>query len=360
MSWLRPLKPIAVVAVLGCIAYVVYIFTTSVPPVAPPGATPMVEIPDIDKMANGVPTEFPTTDAPADATPGGAAPAWTPGPANSASTDGSPSFGDPISPILPPQGGPTVDPPDPTAGSTAPVSTSGDFAPPVGDFTANTPLTDNAAPEAAIFSAGIAQAEQLLSQNQLARALQHLSAMRSSSTQLTPAQRTKLNALLDQVAGTVIYSREHRLLKAHIVALNESLDTIATQYNVPAGLLAKINGIGDPNSLKPGDELKVVQGPFHAVVDLAAGELTLMLDGQYAGRFPVAIAGGVQEIAGNYVVRDKPGFHNLQLVPQAVGAPGVGNVVIGANDPRVALRLRPKDAEDVSSILSTGSNVVIR
>ena len=365
MSWLRPLKPIAVVAVLGCVAWVVYVLTTSTPPEAPPGATAMEEMPDIEDMTGDVPQmELPPMDVSTDATPGGAAPAWTPGPANDTATQGLPGIGDPsiggpITPELPSQDVPSVDLPDPTSGSAAPVSASDNFAPPAGNFTANPPAISDATPEAAAFSAGIAQAEQLLSQDQLTRALRHLSAMHST-TQLTPAERAQLNELLDQVAGTVIYSREHRLEKAHIVSLNETLDTIATQYNVPAGLLAKINGITDPTLLSPGTELKVVQGPFHAVVDLAAGELTLMLADQYAGRFAVTAGPAAQATAGTYEVKDRTSIHSLQLTPLAAGAPGAANLVIGANAPNVALRMSPKDAEDVSSILSNGSNVVIR
>jgi LysM repeat protein len=354
---------------------------TAVPPVAPEGATALEEIPDIDQMTDGVPLELPPMDVASDAAPGGAAPAWTPPAAGSASNapSGLPSFDTPLSPEIPGVGAPGAEHAIPPIESAAPVSTEG-FAPPA-DFTSSpdfAPPADAAASfdpapsagpgataalaesaGAAAFAAAMDQAKQLLDQNQLAQALAHLSAMHKS-TQLTPAERAQLNELLDQVAGTVIYSREHRLLGAHIVAANESLESIAAHYQVPAGLLAKINGIADPNMLKPGDELKVVEGPFHAVVDLEEQELTLMLDDNYAGRFPISAAPGATAAEGSYVVEDKPGFHNLQLTPQAAGAPGVGTVLIGANDPRVALKLSPRDAEDVSSILSTGSQVVIR
>ena len=78
MSWLSPLKPLVVVAALGGVAYVVYIFTTSVPPEPPTGATALEDIPTVDEMTTGVPTELPGSDIASDATPGGEAPAWTP------------------------------------------------------------------------------------------------------------------------------------------------------------------------------------------------------------------------------------------------------------------------------------------
>ena len=74
-----------------------------------------------------------------------------------------------------------------------------------------------------------------------------------------------------------------------MVRRNESLDEIAERYNVPLELLQKINGIDNPEVLVPGTELKVVTGPFRANMDLPGQELTLFLNGLYAGRFPITI-----------------------------------------------------------------------
>ena len=84
----------------------------------------------------------------------------------------------------------------------------------------------------------------------------------------SPADTQKVETLLGQLAGTVIYSTEHQLEPARVVKPGETLETIAKEYNVPWQLLAKINGIPAPDQLRPGQELKVVRGPFSAVVDL--------------------------------------------------------------------------------------------
>ena len=60
-------------------------------------------------------------------------------------------------------------------------------------------------------------------------------------------------------------------------------------YDVSPALLAKINGIRDPQQLQPGMELKVFHGPFDAVIDLNRYELTLFLKDRYAGRFTIGI-----------------------------------------------------------------------
>ncbi len=111
--------------------------------------------------------------------------------------------------------------------------------------------------------------------------------------------------LLDPLAGRVIYSREHLVAPPYMVRRNETLADIAQQYNVPMELLQKINGIETPNVLVPGTELKVVTGPFRAEVNLPAQELTLFLNGLYAGRFPITIGRDPAPVVGDFKVREK-------------------------------------------------------
>ena len=54
------------------------------------------------------------------------------------------------------------------------------------------------------------------------------------------------------MAAKVIYSREHLLENAYLVQAGDTLDSIADRYGVPALLLARINGIRDPQNLSPG------------------------------------------------------------------------------------------------------------
>jgi hypothetical protein len=101
--------------------------------------------------------------------------------------------------------------------------------------------------------------------------------------------REHLIGWLDRLAGEVIYSNLHTLAAGHQIQAGESLATIATRYQMPARLLARINqypdAISDETPLQPGVELKVVPGPFTAEADMAAGQLTLYAGGLYAGRF---------------------------------------------------------------------------
>ena len=183
-----------------------------------------------------------------------------------------------------------------------------------------------------------------------------------------------MEQVLDQLAGTVIYSPEHLLEQPYRVRANETLQQVAQQYNVPVGFLAKINGIDPKAPLRPGQELKVVRGPFDAAVDLNRRELTLMLAGQrYAGRFPIAVGPQLGQNEGTFMVTDKtdisafPADQNRSLGTRWIGL-GKNLGIHGAGAPATAgqdvnqgwISLGQRDVEDLYDILSIGSKVVIR
>jgi LysM repeat protein len=96
-----------------------------------------------------------------------------------------------------------------------------------------------------------------LENGQLASALRQMTEW-YGNPQLSPAEQQELSQLLDQVAGTVVYSTQNLLENPYEVQPGERLEAISEKYQVPWQLLAKINGIDDPASLQPGERLKVV------------------------------------------------------------------------------------------------------
>jgi LysM repeat protein len=141
------------------------------------------------------------------------------------------------------------------------------------------------------FSAAWTAIQPSLNAGQLAAALKELSAWHDHPS-LNAQEREMVDRLLGQLAGTVIYSREHRLAAPYQVQPGDRLEDIAAKWKITPELLAKINGL-DPAAtvLPPGQELKVVPGPFSAVLDVGGDRLTVLLDGCYAGSFPVADVG---------------------------------------------------------------------
>lgn len=230
------------------------------------------------------------------------------------------------------------------------------------------------------FRAMMDSVQRRLDQGQLAEVLLELSPLYGSAD-LTPDESRQLTELLDQLAGTVIYSRQHLLEPPYVVKRGDTLEQIAAAYEVPWQLLAKINGIRPSSSLVPGRELKVVRGPFEAVVRLDHFELVLYVGGRYAGRFPIGIGRDQPRLEGTYTVREKlpgkayrgpegeflPGDPRNPLGRLWIGLDGpVG--IHGTNDPQNLRRVVPvgniclgeRDIEDLYDILSCGSRVTIR
>lgn len=197
---------------------------------------------------------------------------------------------------------------------------------------------------------------------------------------LTPEEDAQLTDLLDQVAGTVIYSRQHLLERPYLVQPGDTLQSIAERFFVTPELLAKINGLSRPEELLAGSTLKVVRGPFEAVIHLQRRELVLMLQGRYAGRFRIGLGTDARQCEGVYQVREKtvapryfsdggvyePGDPRNPLGPKWIGLEGrLG--IHAASDPGMfdnpqapgAIFVSPKDIEDLFDILTIGSKVTI-
>jgi LysM repeat protein len=304
------------------------------------------------------------------------------------------------------------------AGTAAVINELASGNAPAADITANTASTDSAAPapyvttpvdtaappsfpvtesitptesleadkqttagQASLFSATRVAVQSALDRGELSQALLLLSDWYGDPS-LAPAEATEVQELLSQLAGSVIYSTEHRLEPPHMVQAGEKLEDIAQKHNVPWQLLAKINGISDPSQLQPGQQLKVVRGPFSARIDLSDRKLVLMLDRRYAGQFPLDIEPTTSVEEGYWSVNQKlltPG--SVGMVNPSVGAAseehsilltsagGNGQVTIlrgpggnaaGSGPAERVIKLRGSDVNDVYDILSVGSQVIIR
>jgi LysM repeat protein len=245
------------------------------------------------------------------------------------------------------------------------------------------PLTPSSTSAEASFADSWPAIQAALDRRDLKLAHQLLSKWHGSDA-LTPSDAERVQTLLSQLAGTVIYSTEHQLESPRVVKAGETLETIAKEYNVPWQLLAKINGIPAPDKIQPGQQLKVVRGPFAATVDLRRNEVALSVDNRYAGRFPIAVPLGANVTDGEWVVDQKlagpPSTANPNtiattpipadrtIILRNVNAPAGAPTLLIASGPAPAatpagppsLRVSPQDAEELSDILSIGSRVTVR
>ncbi|MEX0586044.1 MAG: LysM peptidoglycan-binding domain-containing protein [Pirellulales bacterium] len=252
----------------------------------------------------------------------------------------------------------------------------------------DTSIPDATAPVEPTFTAAWPEIQTALDRGELARAHQLLSKWYGDDS-LSPAEAERLELLLGQLAGTVVYSTENQLEPAYIVKPGDTLGSIAQQCNVPWQLLAKINGITSVDAVQPGQSLKVLRGPFSAVVDLRRSQLTLMLDGRYAGKFPIVVPTGAVVDEGQWLVDQKlnspsSGVTQTAYAPAQVSvecaivlrgedastgkpaAAGPTLTIAGGSSPTgpaantPAIRVSPQDAAELSDILSIGSRVVVQ
>lgn len=242
--------------------------------------------------------------------------------------------------------------------------------------------TPAAQAQSSLFSATRLAVQAALDRGELSQALLLLSDWYGDPS-LTSSEVAEVDSLLSQLAGSVIYSTEPRLEPPYMVQPGERLETIAKEYEIPWQLLAKINGITSADQVQPGQKIKVLRGPFSAVIDISKKTMTLMLDRRYAGKFTLDIDPTVTVEEGHWEVKQKLLTPANASLPGAVPSTtseerslmlsstngGTGQVAVlrgtSSTNPLTEpagriLRMKPADAEDVFDILSLGSKVVIR
>jgi len=370
---LEALKPMLVLGLLGTILYGAYTIIqrgpgSGGPAWQPPGSTVAASAP-----------EAPTFQAPNVEVP--RAPATPPAPAVTA-VPPPPPFSPPAAPAA--ETAPDQPPTYLAAQAASPPVTIP--APAQPDPLPAAPLS--AAPTAggpaaaAAFASDWAEAHDKLAAGRYAEALALLSVW-YDDTSLGVEESQRLEDLLSQLAGTVIYSQQDLLLPPRVVTAGETLQSIAAPLGVPWQLLAKINGIDDPAKLVPGEQLKVLRGPIDAVVSVARGRLSLQVGGNYAGSFPVVVGRQVQDrIGASLAVVDvrRGGAGGAGMAGPAaqvayLAASSGKSIVLGdglsieaVDDPAqiadrapsTSLIVAAGDLDEIIDILGPGSHVLVR
>lgn len=229
-------------------------------------------------------------------------------------------------------------------------------------------------------------AQQKLQSGQLVSAHLTLSLLYHDDS-LSSIDRDRMITLLDQLAGTVIYSRQHLLDRPYQVQPTDTWESLGRQFQVPPLFLCRVNGLPETSPPPVGQPLKVVNGPFRAEVSISRRELTLFLGRYYAGRFNIGIG---RDLAAHLVTLEiteksgpRPYIDRRTGQTLAAGAPDspYGQFWIGlrdvnsqpdpllgihdcgsqvdASDTRGCITVSSRDADDLQSILIEGARVDI-
>jgi len=246
--------------------------------------------------------------------------------------------------------------------------------PPAASLPPEMPPPAGMLPSSAAFAAAWADSHDKLAGGRYAEALTTLSVWYDDPS-LGLEESHRLEDLLGQLAGTVIYSQQDLLLPPHVVAPGETLPAIAAPLAVPWQLLAKINGIADPMQLVPGEHIKLVRGPFDAVLSVSRRRLSLQSGGAYAGSFPVVVGRQFLPRVGSTLavadIRREPPA-DQQFAPPGPGQRGIvlaeGMTIQAAaelaavtdDDAPASLVMSARDLAELCDILGPGSSVLVR
>jgi len=101
------------------------------------------------------------------------------------------------------------------------------------------------------------------------------------SAPLTFNQQQSVKAQLANLSKKWLFSRDlhagDTLTGTYKVQSGDLLSQVAKQYKVPYEILMSINNIKRPENLRAGDTIKVINGPFHAIVYRSTFTLDLYL-----------------------------------------------------------------------------------
>lgn len=106
-------------------------------------------------------------------------------------------------------------------------------------------------------------------------------------------QRTFVKDQLSELADKWLFSREifpdDKLCGSLMVKPGDQLRVIGKQFKVPYEILMEINNIRQPQNLRAGETIKVIEGPFHAKVYRSTFTMDLYLQETFVRSFRVGL-----------------------------------------------------------------------
>lgn len=196
-----------------------------------------------------------------------------------------------------------------------------------------------------------------------------------------PALRESMFARLNTTARSIFFDKQPHYLTPYIIQPGDQLQNIASLYQVSWEYLSNLNQV-DPRKIRVDQKLKVLKGPFSAVVDLSDFELTIHSHGYFVKRYQVGIGKAGSSPIGKFTVLDKlkdPTYYGPDGLVIANDDPqnplgeywidigdsyGLHGTIdpesIGKAESKGCIRMHAADIEEVYNFLIPNSEVVIR
>ncbi len=192
--------------------------------------------------------------------------------------------------------------------ASVPSTVEGDEPASKPDTTAPAAVTKPPAETVDTVSTLIAQAMELVNQNppKIIEARDRLNeVLPMTSGQQRAFVKEQLTALSDKwLFGGVVFPGD-KLCSSYRVSPGDLLTKIGELYNVPYEILMQINGIERPELLRAGATLKVINGPFNAIVYRSTFTMDLYLQNTYVKSFKVGLGkAGMETPTGRWRVKE--------------------------------------------------------
>ena len=196
-----------------------------------------------------------------------------------------------------------------------------------------------------------------------------------------PEFRAQIFERIEQTAANIYANPNSHFAEPHFVEFGDTLEGIAQKYQVPWQYLAQLNST-TRETLQAGQKLKVLNGPFGAVVDLNSFEMTIHAHGWYVHRYRIGVGRDLSTTVGEFTVQNKrenPMWHRPDGGIVEADDPqnplgeywiGLGEHIgihgtidpesIGQDTSQGCIHLVDGDISEIFNLLGTGSKVVIR
>lgn len=196
-----------------------------------------------------------------------------------------------------------------------------------------------------------------------------------------PEWREALRSRIEKTAESIYFAKQPHYMTPYVIQPGDQLTKIGKLYNVPWEYLAALNEV-DPKKIRTGQKLKVIKGPFAAVVDLHCFELTIQHHGFFVKRYKVGIGKDGTSPIGEFTIKNKllnPTYYGPDGNVIAADDPknplgeywidigdsyGIHGTIepdsIGKAESKGCIRMTNEDAEEVYGFLGVGAKVIIR
>jgi len=195
-----------------------------------------------------------------------------------------------------------------------------------------------------------------------------------------PGERERLLLQLNKMAKALYFSPQPNYYDPYVVKPGYQLRIVGQRYKLSWEYLARLNHV-DAKKIRMGQKLKVVPGPFAAIVFLSRYELVVHLGGSFVKSYRVGVGRDGTSPIGTFTVKNKmvdPTYYGPDgIIPHddpknplgercidigdSFGIHGtIEPESIGKNESRGCIRMLNSEVEEVYDFLVIGSEVKIQ